>query len=322
MPIITPAYPSMCATHNVTKSTLTIISRELARADTICNQILNGDKQWKDLFQKHTFFSQNYKYYLCVVSASLTKEAQLIWSGLVQSKVRRLVAGIEQSQPNVEIAHPYTKGFERVHRVHNEDQKDEVLQGSVKYQIAEIKTETTDEANNIKQTVAAQGSADSMEMPSANGKKQENEDGSSTIHTSTFYVGIELKPGMRHRRPRAETDMKTNNTQMPRPSISRSQSLSSNDNARTGHNTMKSSTLSASSTTRGQHCFRVSGLTNTLLTRTRAVTIYPRMSSNQASSVRLRQRRPREPRLAHNQRLRSAASPRPNWTYVTSVSQA
>lgn len=199
----------MCATHNVTKSTLTIISRELARADGICNQILNGDKQWKDLFERHTFFSQNYKYYLCVVSASLTKDAQLIWSGLVQSKVRRLVAGIEQSQPNVEIAHPYTKGFDRVHRVKNEDEKDEVLQGSIKYQIAEIKTETTDEANNIKQTAAAQGSADNMEMPSANGNKQGDENGSSTIHTTTFYVGIELKPGtpLRNTSSRAKSKM-------------------------------------------------------------------------------------------------------------------
>lgn len=184
----------MCATHNVTKSTLTIITRELHRADAICNKILiTGDGQWKELFQRHTFFSQGYKYYLSIVSASTTKEAQLIWSGLVQSKVRRLVAGIEQSQPNVEIAHPYTKGFDRVHKVKNEDEKDEVLQGSIKYQITEVKT--TEDANDIMQQTAAQGDAEGLTMPTTNGEKQDHKDGSSTVHTTTFYVGIELKPG-------------------------------------------------------------------------------------------------------------------------------
>jgi len=193
MPIITPAYPSMCATHNVTKSTLTIITRELLRADAICNKIFTGEAQWKDLFERHTFFSQGYKYYLSIVSASLTKEAQLIWSGLVQSKVRRLVNGIEQSQPNVEIAHPYTKGFDRVHKVRNEDEKDEVLQGSIKYQITDVKT--TEEANNVKQQAAAQGDAEGLKMPT-NGERKEDKDGASMVHTTTFYVGIELKPGL------------------------------------------------------------------------------------------------------------------------------
>lgn len=192
MPIITPAYPSMCATHNVTKSTLSIITRELHQADAICSQVFNGDRQWKDLFQRHTFFSEGYKYYLSIVSASTTKDAQLIWSGLVQSKVRRLVAGIEQSQPNVEIAHPYTKGFDRVHRVKSEDEKDEVLQGNTKYQITEVKT--TEEANDIKQQTAAQGDSDGLKMPT-DGEKEHTKDGSSTVYTTTFYVGIELKPG-------------------------------------------------------------------------------------------------------------------------------
>ena len=194
MPIITPAYPSMCATHNITLSTRFIITRELVRADKITTQIFSGEKQWKDLFERHTFFSRDYKYYLSIVSASKTKEAQQIWSGLVQSKVRRLVAGIEQSQAGVKIAHPYTKGFDRVHRCRTDDEKDQILQGSLVYQAKEIKTETTDQANDIKQSVAAQGSAENLEMPVANGQDQE-EDGVSTIHTTTFYIGLELQEG-------------------------------------------------------------------------------------------------------------------------------
>ena len=193
MPIITPAYPAMCATHNVTKSTLTIIKRELLRAEAICIRILNNEAQWRELFQRHTFFSQGYKYYLSIVSASITKDAQLIWSGLVQSKVRRLVSGIEQSQPSVELAHPYTKGFDRVHKTKTEDAKDEVLQGSIKYQITEV--QTTEESNNIKQQAAALGDAEGLIMPTDSAKKEDS-DGATTVYTTTFYVGIELKPGL------------------------------------------------------------------------------------------------------------------------------
>ncbi|KAL1303481.1 hypothetical protein AAFC00_006862 [Neodothiora populina] len=192
MPIITPAYPAMCATHNVTKSTLTIITRELNRAAGICTKIFNGELQWKDLFTRHTFFSEGYKYYLSIVSASTTKDAQLIWGGLVQSKVRRLVSGIEQSQPNVEIAHPYTKGFDRVHKVKSEEEKDEVLQGSIKYQVTEVTT--TEDNKDIMQQAAANGDAEALTMPTTNGEEQDKKDAFSSVYTSTYYVGIELKP--------------------------------------------------------------------------------------------------------------------------------
>lgn len=192
MPVITPAYPAMCATHSITKSTHTIIRRELLRAEGICVKILNREAPWKDLFERHNFFSQGYKYYLSIVSASLTKEAQQIWSGLVQSKVRRLVVGIEQSQQNVDIAHPFNKGFDRVHKVKSEDEKDEVLQGSIKYQVQEPKT--TVEANDIVQQAAAMGDGGDLKMPT-DGDKQEDADGASTVYTTTYYIGIELKPG-------------------------------------------------------------------------------------------------------------------------------
>ncbi|KAL2356898.1 Poly(A) polymerase papa [Cryomyces antarcticus] len=192
MPIITPAYPSMCATHNITWSTKKIITRELERAGQIANEISAGKKQWKDLFHRHTFFSQGYKYYLSVIAASRTKEAQNIWSGFVQSRVRRLVAGIEQSDAGVELAHPFTKGFERVHRCKNEEQVDLVLQGHLQFQATDIKTETTDQANDIMQAVAAQGAADNLEMPVGNGQEETKSDGITTIYTTTYYIGIEL----------------------------------------------------------------------------------------------------------------------------------
>lgn len=36
MPIITPAYPSMCATHNISSSTMSVIKNEMLRGEPIC----------------------------------------------------------------------------------------------------------------------------------------------------------------------------------------------------------------------------------------------------------------------------------------------
>jgi len=196
MPIITPAYPSMCATHNITLSTKKIIVRELERATDITNKIFDGKLEWKDLFAKHTFFTQGYKYYLSVVAASKTKEAQLIWSGLVESKVRRLVSGIEMSQAGVEIAHPFNKGFERVHRCKDEEQIDKVLQGSLDFHVTDIKTETTDQTNDITHVAVAVGGGEGVKMPEAKGDEAKTDGGEPvTIYTTTYYVGVELAPG-------------------------------------------------------------------------------------------------------------------------------
>lgn len=56
MPIITPAYPSMCSTHNVTQSTQTVMIREFERAADIADKIMIGSLQWNDLFEKEDFF--------------------------------------------------------------------------------------------------------------------------------------------------------------------------------------------------------------------------------------------------------------------------
>src|SRR5688500_13842387 len=91
MPIITPAFPSMCSTHTVMHSTMKVMMEEFKRADAIVNQIHTGRKAWADLFERHTFFTKDHKYYLSVVAASRTKEAHDMFAGLVQSKVRLLV---------------------------------------------------------------------------------------------------------------------------------------------------------------------------------------------------------------------------------------
>ena len=196
MPIITPAYPSMCATHNITMSTKKIITKELERGGDIVDKIFTGQVGWKDLFEKHTFFTEGYKYYLSIVAASRTKEAQLIWSGLVESKVRHLVIALEQDCA-IEIAHPFNKGFERVHRCKNETEIEATIAGDLSHQVTDIKTETTDTVNDPKHIAAANGEADNIAVTNGVPKDAANGDHETMIYTTTYYVGIQLEKGKR-----------------------------------------------------------------------------------------------------------------------------
>jgi poly(A) polymerase len=78
MPVITPAYPSMCATHNVTQSTLQILKNELERGAAITERIMLGKGNWNELFEEHDFFI-SYRYYLQVIASSDSLEKQRLW---------------------------------------------------------------------------------------------------------------------------------------------------------------------------------------------------------------------------------------------------
>jgi poly(A) polymerase len=191
MPIITPAYPSMCATHNITMSTKKIISNEMKRAAEIVDSIIVGQLQWKDLFSKHTFFTSGYKYYLSIVAASRSREAQLIWSGLVESKIRLLVSSLEQVEA-IHLAHPFNKGFDRVHHCSTEDEVEKIINGDLQFQAKDIKTEKADLTSVPKHEISTSGSVEN-----SNGTaKSEEETDENTIYTSTYYIGIKLKQGL------------------------------------------------------------------------------------------------------------------------------
>jgi poly(A) polymerase len=195
MPIITPAYPSMCATHNITQSTKEIILKEMTRAGDVVNSIFNGKLQWRDLFARHTFFTHGYKYYLSVVAASKRKEAQLIWSGLVESKIRTLVTALETSG-SIRIAHPYVKGFDRVHRCHTEEDIEKVKNGDLQFQAEDIRTETTDESKDPVRDSVANGGPTDMKVTNGDGEVVvQNGQKEHIVYTTTYYIGIDLIPG-------------------------------------------------------------------------------------------------------------------------------
>ncbi|KAI7971322.1 hypothetical protein EIK77_007376, partial [Talaromyces pinophilus] len=190
MPIITPAYPSMCATHNISMSTKTVILRELQRGGDIVDKIFAKQLTWNDLFTRHTFFSKDYKYYLQITASSKTKEAESVWSGLVESKLRHLVGALDRKNI-ISVAHPFPKGFERIHVVKDDAEAEQVKNGSTKYQAQGTKTETTDETKDPAHTAAAENGAQDVQVPDpeTNGAVD-----SRTIYTTTYYIGLELKP--------------------------------------------------------------------------------------------------------------------------------
>ncbi|OTB04930.1 hypothetical protein M426DRAFT_144660 [Hypoxylon sp. CI-4A] len=212
MPVITPAYPQMCATFNITHSTKTIIQRELERGFDLTNKIKDGKLEWKDLFTKHTFFTADYKYYLAVITTSTTKESHKIWSGFIESKVRVLVGDLER-HPSVEIARPFNKGYERLHKVKNDEETQAVQNGSLSYRIendtedeeveengADVKTEVKAESNPEAKVENNEPTNPTIKADPEDQKvKIENVPDVSSlgtkIYTTTHYVGLELKEG-------------------------------------------------------------------------------------------------------------------------------
>lgn len=180
----------MCATHNITKSTMEIIRRELKRGGDITDQIMMGKAHWKALFVKHTFFTEGYKHYLSVISASTTKEAQRLWSGTVESKVRLLVVGLE-FHDSIALAHPFNKGFERVHQCQTEDEVEKIKTGSMSFQLKDIPTETTDPSHPLVFGAIAKSETLSDDK---NGEISADEK-HIMVYTTTHYIGLELREG-------------------------------------------------------------------------------------------------------------------------------
>lgn len=228
MPVITPAYPSMCATFNITRSSMTVIQRELERGFEITEKIVTGKRPWSDLFVKHTFFTSGYKYYISVIATSKTEDAHKIWSGYVESKVRMLVQKLEQ-HPSIALAHAFNKGYERRHKCRTSEEILQVQEGSMEFlagpEAASESNGTTDESRDngavkaeepaIKQGedgASKDGAASATAKVDDEDKtavKEETGDGAASvaslpqameIFTTTHYIGLELAKSKSFRR--------------------------------------------------------------------------------------------------------------------------
>ncbi|KAK6089331.1 hypothetical protein P3W45_001654 [Vairimorpha bombi] len=111
MPVITPAYPSICSTHNITNSTQHLIMDEFARG----HELLSKEKgSTNEILQKvcvlSDFFNR-YKLYIQINAISVDGTNFKLWEGFVESKIRILATKIE-SLDEVLYAFPFPRSFE------------------------------------------------------------------------------------------------------------------------------------------------------------------------------------------------------------------
>ncbi|KAA1134141.1 polynucleotide adenylyltransferase [Puccinia graminis f. sp. tritici] len=163
MPIITPAYPCMCSTHNITKSTAQIMMTEFKRGLAVTDEIATGTKPWAALFDKHDFFTR-YRYYLQITASSPNAEIQLKWAGTVEARLRQLVMKVEEVE-TVDLAHPFIKGFERESYYLTSDEVRAIQVGDVP---PDVKGRTLADI--------------------------EGKEGSGAVYTSSFFIGLLVQP--------------------------------------------------------------------------------------------------------------------------------
>lgn len=110
MPVITPAFPSMCSTHNVSISTQAVITAEFKRGMEVINEIEERKASWSKLFAKSEFF-YTYKNYIQIIGLSRTHEQHKIWSGYLESRIRHFTTKLEYVT-HIAGAPPFPEMFE------------------------------------------------------------------------------------------------------------------------------------------------------------------------------------------------------------------
>ncbi|KAJ7289790.1 Poly(A) polymerase central domain-containing protein [Mycena rebaudengoi] len=178
MPIITPNYPSMCATHNVSHSTLTIIVEEIAKGAETVERVMADNAPWADLFSKHDFFHK-YRNYIQVVALTRDPQLQIKWAGTVESRMRHLIMKLEYVD-NLRLAHPFNKGFDRVVECASEEEARDVTQGQ---------PPSTPNAERAATGKAGKAGEDGLGKADA-----DDVSGKHAVYSTTFYIGLAVKP--------------------------------------------------------------------------------------------------------------------------------
>ncbi|KAJ4713462.1 Nuclear poly(A) polymerase [Melia azedarach] len=110
MPIITPAYPCMNSSYNVSSSTLRIMTDEFQRGHEICEAMEKNKADWDTLFEPYAFF-EAYKNYLQIDISAENDDDLRNWKGWVESRLRQLTLKIERHTYNMLQCHPHPGDF-------------------------------------------------------------------------------------------------------------------------------------------------------------------------------------------------------------------
>ncbi|KAJ1697304.1 hypothetical protein LUZ63_005816 [Rhynchospora breviuscula] len=110
MPIITPAYPAMNSSFNVSTSTLKFMTEEFRRGHEICKAIEEDRAEWMALFKQYPYFA-SYKNYLQIDVAAQNEYDFRRWHGWVESRLRILTLKIGKCTHDTLQVHPYPGYF-------------------------------------------------------------------------------------------------------------------------------------------------------------------------------------------------------------------
>ncbi|XP_052209473.1 nuclear poly(A) polymerase 4 isoform X2 [Diospyros lotus] len=110
MPIITPAYPCMNSSYNVSTSTLRVMMDQFHHGNRICEEIELNKAQWCALFDPYLFF-EAYKNYLQIDIIAADADDLLTWRGWVESRLRQLTLKIERDTYGMLQCHPYPNEY-------------------------------------------------------------------------------------------------------------------------------------------------------------------------------------------------------------------
>ncbi|KAL1829245.1 hypothetical protein ACET3Z_007657 [Daucus carota] len=110
MPIITPAYPCMNSSYNVSDSTLRVMREQFQFGNKICEEIELNKSQWKDLFEPCMFF-KSYKNYLQLDMVAADADDLRAWKGWVESQLIKLTLMIERDTCGKLQCHPYPQEY-------------------------------------------------------------------------------------------------------------------------------------------------------------------------------------------------------------------
>lgn len=154
--------------------------KEFKRAADIVENTMIGKGKWEDLFENSNFF-QAYKHYLQVTATSNSADTQLKWSGFVESKLRQLTLKLELVDMLV-LAHPYTKGIDRVHYCLSQEEEQNATRGIFvadrSFRLSEGNMDV-DHTEQIKEKLNL---------------SEEETSKLTKVYTTSFFIGLYVEP--------------------------------------------------------------------------------------------------------------------------------
>jgi len=94
MPVITPAFPAMNSTHNVTETTKRILLDEFRRGYEVVKSVEAQKAEWKEVHEPFPYFTQ-FRHFLWLEILAKSPEVYQKFSGWVESKLRILTKQLE-----------------------------------------------------------------------------------------------------------------------------------------------------------------------------------------------------------------------------------